>query len=86
MTDLLTYEFDKTSIQFLITNDVMVNATQMGLVYKKNPADFLKTKNAIELIEALKRRALGQKKNITEEQIASGIEFLEGEILSIARI
>lgn len=79
MTDLLIYEFNNNSIEFLMTNDVMVNATQMGAIYNKHPNDFLQTKGAKDLIATLKKRALGQKKNANIESITSGLEILDAE-------
>ena len=79
MTDLLTYEFNNNSIEFLMTNDVMVNATQMGAIYNKSPNEFLKTKGAEDLIAALKKRTLGQKKSSNIDVVNSGIEILNPE-------
>lgn len=84
MNDILTYEFNDSPIEFLMMNDVMVNATHMGAIYKRDPSEFLKTKGAVNLITALKKRSLGQKRNPNIDQSHTGdIEHNDGDIISL---
>lgn len=55
MVNIVEFEFDNKVIEFdLSGEDVMINATEMGKVYGKEPYDFLKQEGTKKFISELK--------------------------------
>ena len=54
MNTLQQYEFDGKAVGFeIISDDVMVNATEMGKLFGHEPRDFLRNEQTKRFIEAL---------------------------------
>ena len=56
MTDFLNYQYSEKTIEFLIGNDLMINATEMGTLFNKRPVDFLRLDATTALVEAMKKK------------------------------
>ncbi|MDF2433004.1 MAG: hypothetical protein JWP44_2635 [Mucilaginibacter sp.] len=70
--DFLNYEYQGKVIEFLMADDLMINATEMAAVFGKRPVDFLETKGAKELIAGLELRTIGDFNGSKIEQLNAG--------------
>jgi len=77
--EILTYEFKGAAVEFLLSGDLMINATEMGAVFNKRPIDFLERKASVEMINAMKKRAIGDKKGASFEPFLSQFKDLSSE-------
>jgi len=56
----LIYEYEKKQIEFLLSGDMMINATEMAAVYGKRVIDFTRRPETILYVEKLSKRAIGE--------------------------
>lgn len=58
----LTYDYKDKQIEFLLSGDMMVNATEMAAVYGKRVSKFLENKETQNFIDKLKKTPIGENK------------------------
>ncbi|WP_413667226.1 KilA-N domain-containing protein [Mucilaginibacter sp. Mucisp86] len=75
------FEFNNQVIEFDISDkDLMINATEMGKIFGKNPAEFLKLKQTKDFIEELKNLPLPFNETNEERSYADNQADLESMI------
>ncbi|WP_431198616.1 KilA-N domain-containing protein [Mucilaginibacter sp. P19] len=53
------FEFNNQVVEFDISDkDLMINATEMGKIFGKNPTEFLKLKQTKDFIDRIEKHAL----------------------------
>jgi hypothetical protein len=57
--ETIVYEYQNKQIEFLLSGDVMVNATEMAKVYGKKVSRFLELESTKDFVAALSKRAIG---------------------------
>lgn len=55
----LTYDYQNKQIEFLLSGDMMVNATEMASVYGKRVVDFTRRPETNSFIDRLSKKAIG---------------------------
>jgi hypothetical protein len=71
MQNIIEFVFDNKVVEFDVSGtDVMVNATEMGKVFGKEPYDFLKLEGTQRFIEALKRPNQQNRSDYKSERLA----------------
>lgn len=78
-TDFLVYEYNSKAIEFLMADDLMINATEMGAIFGKRPYDFLRLKTTKETIEAMQKARFGDKKGEESSLYLSQIKGFDPE-------
>lgn len=58
----LVYDYQDKQIEFLLSGDMMVNATEMAAVYGKRVSKFLENKETQNFIDKLKKTPIGENK------------------------
>lgn len=75
----LIYDYKNKQIEFLLSGDMMINATEMAAVYEKRVSKFLENKETKEFIDKLKKTAIGENKGAEFGPFLSQFEGLSPE-------
>lgn len=75
----LIYQFKEKQIEFLLSGDMMVNATEMASVYGKRVVDFTRLLETKNFIDAMKKRPIGDFKGADFSPFIAGFADLDPE-------
>lgn len=56
----LLYEYNEKQIEFILSGDIMVNATEMAAIYGRKVSKFLENKETQDFINELKKTPIGE--------------------------
>lgn len=73
----LIYEYKQKQIEFLLSGDMLVNATEMASIYGKKVAKFLQNKETNDFINALSKMDIGENKGADFAPFLAGFKDLD---------
>lgn len=75
----IAYDYKGKSIEFLLSGDLMINATELGSVFNVKPYEFTRRLETIKTIAAMRNTAIGARKGADFTQFLSQFKDLAPE-------
>jgi hypothetical protein len=75
----INYQYKNRVVEFMLSGDLMVNATEMGAVFNVKPYEFTRREETQRTIEAMKKKAIGGKKGADFTPFLSQFKDLTSE-------